>query len=931
VLPYVAAKICCGVPALGFYNRSNSGQNRQRSVHMSKMPKLSNVPAIKKIAESILDESDRLASLYSYGLLDSSAEEDFDEIVALAAEICGTSMALVSLVDAERQWFKARVGLDVTETPRSISFCHYAVLSEDDTMEVSDASIDERFMANPLVTGEPHIRLYTGTVLRDHQGRGIGTLCVLDRKEGRLTSTQLHNLELLGRQVMALIELRRESAALAHAEAALDATAQAGSRHAIITLDSELRILGWSRDAERIYGYPAAAVRGRGFTAVLQTDLPLAARNEIVATLSEQGSWEGDLIHHHLDGSPVRVHSRLEAQRSSDGERVGYIVRNDDLTSPDIERLCHRTYADIVTQMANGKTLATLSSELCRVVERAFPGARAMLMAVDEETETLRIIAAPSLSTHFAATFAEVPIGPEVGSFGSAAHYGTVVISKDISKDSKWQDWEETLRAEGLLSCWSKAIIGPARYVLGTFSVYWDRIHEPGDDERQLVATLTSLASIVVTARKSELARDERDLLTDLLNRSGLDRALARLSSDLEVCVIVLGVDRFGLVNRQYGLDIGDRVLVRIAQRIRRASGGCTIGRLTSDEFVLVTDAASGPALAKNLVVALREPLEVEGHELWLTASIGVARGAVDQGQVVLRAAAAASASARRLGGNQSLDIDLPTQDLSTTSLELVGALHRAVATGELVVHYQPKVTIATGMIEGFEALVRWTRADGTSVAPSVFIPLAEEIGLVDTIGEQVLRKACIDATGWDVGLGGTVPGIAVNVSGRQLVAGRLAPIVARALSSSGFPAERLTLEVTETALAEDLEAAVGALREVKALGVKISIDDFGTGYSSLGYLSRFPIDELKIDKSFVERMCDDEAVGAIVRSVINLSHSLGLRCTAEGVERLEQFEMLTTLDCDAFQGYLVSPAISNQLVLSFVSEFSMPTSADSS
>jgi GAF domain-containing protein len=117
-------------------------------------------------------------------------------------------MALVSLVDAERQWFKARVGLDVTETPRSISFCHYAVLSEDDTMEVSDASIDERFMANPLVTGEPHIRLYTGTVLRDHQGRGIGTLCVLDRKEGRLTSTQLHNLELLGRQVMALIELR---------------------------------------------------------------------------------------------------------------------------------------------------------------------------------------------------------------------------------------------------------------------------------------------------------------------------------------------------------------------------------------------------------------------------------------------------------------------------------------------------------------------------------------------------------------------------------------------------------------------------------------------------------------------------------------------------------------------------------------------------
>jgi anti-anti-sigma factor len=246
---------------------------------------------------------------------------------------------------------------------------------------------------------------------------------------------------------------------------------------------------------------------------------------------------------------------------------------------------------------------------------------------------------------------------------------------------------------------------------------------------------------------------------------------------------------------------------------------------------------------------------------------------------------------------------------------ELVGALHRAVASGAIRVHYQPKVSTATGTIVGFEALARWARGDGTVVAPSDFIPLAEEIGLIDAIGEQVLRQACLDAFGWAAQAPGAAPGVAVNVSGRQLVSGKLAANVAAALAGSGLPAERLSLEVTETALAEDLESAISALREVKALGVGVAVDDFGIGYSSLGYLSRFPIDELKVDKSFVQRMVSDPAVEAIVRSVIALSHTLGLRCTAEGVERQDQLDHLAALGCDFFQGYLFSPAVANDQV----------------
>jgi diguanylate cyclase (GGDEF)-like protein/PAS domain S-box-containing protein len=784
-------------------------------------------------------------------------------------------------------------------------------------MEVPDTQVDRRFSANPFVIGQPHVRFYAGAVLRDRQGRGLGTLCVLDLQARRLSPPQLDALAILGRQVMALIELRRESAALAHAEAALGAAAARDARHAIITVDVRLRILGWGGDAERLFGFPAAAVEGRLLSEVLQTQLSAAVRKRRSALLEAQGWWEGEVTFHRRNGSPVRVHARLDAQHNSRGERIGYIVRNDDLTSPDIETLCHQTYADIVTKMANGKPLLALSADLCRAVENAFPGARATLMAFDGGTGHLGVVAAPSLSSQFAAAFAEVPVGPNVGSCGTAAYLADVVISEDIFADPNWEGWRGAPQGEGLVSCWSQPVVGPAGSVIGTFGVYWDRPHAPDDDERQLVTTLATLASIVLTGRRSELGRDELDGLTGLRSRAGIDRALARLSSDLEVCVVAVGIDRFGLVNRQYGLDIGDKALQQVAERVRTvAPVACVVGRFASDQLVLVcSDCAIGPALADELVAALRQPIDVVGTELWLTASAGVARGPVADGQVVMHAAIAAATRARRLGGDQCLDAELPPRDLASSSLELVGALHRAVASRGLRVHYQPKVSTATGAIVGFEALARWTRGDGTVVPPSDFIPLAEEIGLIDAIGEQVLHQACLDAVGWAAPTGGPAPGVAVNISGRQLVSGKLALSVSAALRGSGLPADRLILEVTETALAEDLESAISALREVKALGVGVSIDDFGIGYSSLGYLSRFPIDELKIDRSFIQRMVSDPAVDAIVRSVIALSHTLGLLCTAEGLEHRDQLDHLAALGCDFFQGYLFSPAVANDQV----------------
>jgi len=867
-------------------------------------------------------ESDRLASLYGYGLLDTPPEEGFDRIAALAAEICGTPMALVSLIDADRQWFKARIGVALSEAPRALSLCQHAIAQDKELWIIPDTLLDGRFATNPLVTGEPGIRFYAGAVLRDDDGRGLGALCVLDTKARRLSPTQLAGLTTLGRQVTALMDLRRGAAALAHAETALGVAAEGQARRAVITLDRELRIAGWSGDAERLYGFPAAAVKGRLLSSVLATGVTVGSIGEITETIHRDGRWEGDVVHHRRDGSPVRVHVRIDPCRDAVGRMAGYISRNADLTSPDIDRLCHETYTRIVTAMANGDRLNKLASDLCRVVEQAFEGARASLMAVDRDTGHLVVVAAPSMSGAFTHAFDQVPVGPHIGTCGRAAHLGRVVVSADIRTDPAWDGWRGPAIAEGLRSCWSHPIIGPVSTVLGTFAVYHDEPHDPGRDELQLVTTLAALAAIVLTARIGELGTEPLDELTGLLTRAGFDRVLHRLNPDAPVCIVAVGIDRFGLVNRQYGLEVGDHALCQIAERVREVGAEAAIGaRFASDQFVLLSPQGSKALhLADRLVKVIRHPFVCDGHELWLTASVGVAQGPGGQARAVLHAAVAAAGRARRLGGDQALGADLSPRDLATSSLALVGALHRAVASGDLTVEYQPQVTIASGRVESLEALVRWTRADGTAVAPSVFIPLAEEIGLIGTIGEQVLRRACSDAAGWN-GPGQAAPRVSVNVSGRQLGSGRLAASVHSALAHSGLAPQQLTLEVTETSLAEDLESAVAALRDVKSKGVHVSIDDFGVGYSSLGYLSRFPIDELKIDRSFVSQLGKDMAADAIVRCVIALSHSLGLRCVAEGVEHEDQLALLSALGCDAYQGFLYSRSVPNAQVRAVVEE----------
>jgi diguanylate cyclase (GGDEF)-like protein/PAS domain S-box-containing protein len=406
------------------------------------------------------------------------------------------------------------------------------------------------------------------------------------------------------------------------------------------------------------------------------------------------------------------------------------------------------------------------------------------------------------------------------------------------------------------------------------------------------------------------------DSLTGLANRSlFLDRlmhVMARVADDsTRLAVLFLDLDNFKAVNDTQGHAAGDRLLTIVADRLLNATRGCdTVARLGGDEFAVLLDSPNGHAgvevVAQRITRALAQPVDTgEGREVVVTASAGVAtwRGSESPDELLRDADVAmyaAKAQARGLWVHYNPEMHAAI--VERVSLE--GDLRRAIDGNELVVVYQPIIDVPSGRITGAEALLRWSHARRGAVPPSAFIPVAEENGMIIPLGARVLRTACRQAAVWNAGRPDAPLTVTVNISARQLQDPDLPAVVAGALTTAGLEPARLVLEITETVIMHDTEATLSRLRELKALGVRLAIDDFGTGYSSLSYLQRFPVDILKIDRSFTEGLGHDTA---LVRTIISLAEALDLRTVAEGVEEPGQFVALAALGCDAVQGYLFS------------------------
>jgi diguanylate cyclase (GGDEF)-like protein/PAS domain S-box-containing protein len=409
------------------------------------------------------------------------------------------------------------------------------------------------------------------------------------------------------------------------------------------------------------------------------------------------------------------------------------------------------------------------------------------------------------------------------------------------------------------------------------------------------------------------------DQLTGLPNRmlfmDRLEHALDRSARRGKfVGVLFLDLDRFKLVNDHFGHDRGDQLLVEVTKRLR----GClrrvdTIARIGGDEFTVlledVTSAGDGALVAERIIAALRAPFRIDGQEIFVGASIGIALGAQGQGataQGLLRNADIAMYRAKA-NGRACFEVFKPSmRETVRGRLKMEAELRRALERGELRLFYQPKVDLRDGRLVGVEALVRWEHPERGMVPPAAFIPVAEETGVILTLGRWVLETACRQAGRWRGALApGVGPVMAVNLSPRQFRHPRLIEEVGQVLAATGLEAGGLEVEITEGTAMGDADATVRTLEHLKSLGVRLAIDDFGTGYSSLGYLKRFPIDVLKVDRSFVAGLPANPGDAAIVRAVVGLARALGLQAVAEGVETPAQLDELRAIGCDQGQGYL--------------------------
>lgn len=407
------------------------------------------------------------------------------------------------------------------------------------------------------------------------------------------------------------------------------------------------------------------------------------------------------------------------------------------------------------------------------------------------------------------------------------------------------------------------------------------------------------------------------DPLTALPNRTLLHERLSHALAKAQrhgrlLAVLFVDLDRFKNVNDTLGHDAGDRLLQIAAQRLYDCLRETdTMARQGGDEFVVLMDElADREAIApvsQRILDAMTRPFVIDGQEISITASIGISVYP-DDGRTLLRNADIAMYRAKEKGKNNYQFYSTQIDNYSVERLALESGLRRALERGEFSLHYQPKVNIATGQISGMEALLRWQHPEMGAIAPGRFIPVAEEIGLILPIGAWVLRTACIQNRAWQQ-LGLRRFPVAVNLSPRQFAGEGLLGDVKAALDESGLEGSYLELEITESMVMVDPERAVTMLRQLKELGIRVAIDDFGTGYSSLAYLKRFPIDSVKVDRSFVEDIPDDVDSMAIAQAIIAMAHNLRLKVVAEGVESEAQLGFLRGEGCDEIQGYYFSAA----------------------
>ncbi|MDH0649824.1 EAL domain-containing protein [Pseudomonas sp. GD03858] len=665
---------------------------------------------------------------------------------------------------------------------------------------------------------------------------------------------------------------------------------QSVADYAIYLLTPEGIVANWNPGAQRAKGYLAEEIVGQHFSVFYtdeDRDAGLPAQS--LATARLEGRFQAEGVRQRKDGSHFWTSVVIEPIKDeASGQLIGFAKITRDISQrrqSELELLQAKELAEQYSQ-----EMTTLSQFLDSVI------ANIPASVIVQDLQSQQILLANQQAERLFGDQGASMIGklPEQCLAPAAAEYLEQQLARGARSGKGYAAETRVDTASGPRTLRSRAMLCENREGQGDYVLF---VAEDATEELAAHAQIHHMA--------------HHDALTGLPNRTlfheRLKQALLRGEDNGKLtAALCLDLDNFKNINDTLGHAFGDKLLRALGKRLRRElREHDTLARLGGDEFAVVLAGLETPEAARitaqRLIEAICPPFHIEGHQFSVGVSIGVAVAPDDheQAEQLLGYADMALYEAKRNGRNRfecfHVELDVAARQRRLVETDLRTALH----LGQLQLHYQPVVDQQSNSVTGYEALLRWEHPTRGMIMPMDFIPIAEETGLIHEIGARALNLACQEAATW-----GTGQTVSVNLSPVQFKNANLVHTVALALADSGLPATRLELEITESVLLGNSEENVRVLRALKDLGVSISLDDFGTGYSSLGYLRSFPFDRIKIDKSFVHDMCESREAMSIIRAITELSNSLMIKTTAEGVESAEQMERLMAEGCSHFQGY---------------------------